>query len=183
MDNENESYQEDLNKPEGEETPENDNNEPDETPEELRERLAKAEEVAKNQKVRAEKAEKENKTLKTKPQDSGEEAPKNNNISRADERALLRADIHEDDEEEVIEFCEKHKLSVKDGLAHNKLKAILKVNSDERKVADATNTGKPRRGKSEVSGELLAENFEKTGEIPESDADLDKLLEARLARK
>ena len=157
-------------------TPENEENEEDD-------RLTKAEELAKNQKIRAEKAEKELKKLKANKPKEEKETPKNDELTFADQRALLKADIHEDDLEEVIEYAKRKDLGIAEALKDNKLKAILSVNAEERKVANATNTGKARSGKGEVSGERLLEDFESKGNVPESDADMDKLLKARLGLK
>ena len=177
MDNIEESNQEDLKELEVEETTKNDEESEEETVEELKERLAKAEEEKNNQKIRAEKAEKLNKKV-VKPKVE-KETPKNENLTFADQRALIKADIHEDDLEEITEYADFKKISVREALKTTAVKSIIAESAETRNVADATNTKKARRGKGEVSADRLLNDFKDKGTMPESDEDLDKMLDAK----
>ena len=108
---------------------------------------------------------------------------KTHNLSLKDQMAVLKSDIHVDDLEEVLEWAKsKHKGDVAKALGDNKLKAILDVNASDRKVADATNTSKTRKGASEVSIDRL-KNDVKEGKTIEDDKDLDRFLEDRFNPK
>ena len=150
------------------------------------EKLIKAEEVAENQKIRAEKAEAESKKLKTEAEEgtskkpAGEETPKND-YSLQDIRALSK--VHDDDVDRVTKFAKGEETSVAEAMKDKDLQAILKNREEERKTADATNTGGGKRGLSKVSGKKLLTKFKSTEELPDSDEDMEKLVEAELKEK
>lgn len=130
----------------------------EETTEELKARLAKAEEFGKNQKIRAERAEKKAKetvTTESKP-----------DVSYRDGIALVRANVSEDDMDEVIDFAKFKKISVAEALKTTAIKSILKEKEEIRKTAAATNTGSARRSSSKVSDEEIVERASR-GEFPE----------------
>ena len=63
------------------------------------------------------------------------------------------------------------------------IKTILQENEEVRKTAKATNTGTSRRSSTQLSEDDLLQRFRKTGEVPESQDDLERMIEARLIRK
>lgn len=133
----------------------------------------KAEELATNYKKRAEKAEGE---LKGLPKDSQD------GLSNKDVLYLAKADIHEDDLDEVLEYARFKKVPVND--AHKQYKAVLDIRAEERKTAAATAAGKGgARGASKVTGEDLLRKAEQTGEVPTDPDKMRELAEARIARK
>jgi hypothetical protein len=152
---------------------------------ESREATVKALEVAQNQKVRAEKSEKaakaaqapqEKKTLKNK----GEETPKN--YSLQDIRALN--DVHDDDVDTVTDWAKFKNISVAEAKKSSEMQTILRERKEERETAGAANTGGgKKRGTSKTSGKSLLKEFEKTGEVPESDTELRELAEADMEAK
>lgn len=148
----------------------------EETMEELRERLAKAEELAKNQKIRAEKAEgklkapKENKDTKATPA-AGE-------LSTGDLYALMNAKVPEEDIDEVREYAALKKISLAEALKSSVVKTILSENAEKRNVANATHVGAAQRGAAKASEEALLSKASK-GELPDSDEDLNRLVNAR----
>ena len=131
------------------------------------EELAKAKEIAENQRIRAEKAEKVKKEEKT------------SELSTKDILYLAKSDIHADDLADVLEWAKFKNISVSE--AHNALKGTLDVRNEERKTAEAANTGASRPS-SQVSGESLLEKA-KQGQVPEKDEDIDKIVEARMQEK
>lgn len=145
----------------------------EESVEELKARLAKADEVANNYKIRAEKAEKK---AKETPQ------PAQNGLSTKDVVYLAKADIHDDDVDEVLDYAKLKGISV--GKAHEFLKPILAVRTEQRTTASAANTSSVRRGASKATGETLLENA-KAGKLPDSDDDIARLVaaQAEKARK
>lgn len=125
--------------------------------------------------ARAKKAEEEAKKLKTSKPSS--EVPKD--LSTKDVLFLAKADIHEDDIEEVLEWSKFKKVPVSE--AYKQLKGVLQSKTEERKSAQATNTGPARRGTSKVNDDTLLDRAGK-GEMPDSDDDLARLVGARFKK-
>ena len=145
-------------------------------------KLAKATELAANQKIRAEKAEAKLKEL-AKPKEKEtpikpeeEEAPKKSEYSLQDIRAL--SDVHDDDVEEVVDYAKSKGISIAEAKKTSMIQSFLKDTIEERKVADATNTGKTKQGSSKGKGKSLLKNAKEKGELPDSDADMEKLVNA-----
>lgn len=172
MPNEEQGIQDDLNLEEDQ-----DLENLDDGSEDFEDKLKKAEEVAKNQKIRAEKAERELKKLRETPPES--ETPKND-YSLQDIRAL--ADVHDEDVEEVVEYAKFKKISVAEAKKSPVIQNFLKEKNESRKVAEATNTGATRRGSNKPSGQDLLEKASR-GILPENDADIERLAQARLDAK
>lgn len=135
------------------------------------ERLArqKAEENYNNQKIRAEKAEKGNKN-KTAETSKG--------LSQSDLIAVLKANVSQDDIEEVAEYASLKKISVADALKSNVVKAILQEKEEIRKTSEASNVGNARRVSSQVSDESLIEKA-RNGDFPDSESDLKRMIRSR----
>lgn len=106
---------------------------------------------------------------------------KENDLSTRDVLYLAKADIHDEDMEEVLEIARLRKIPVSQ--AHTFMKPILDVRSQERRTAAATHTKGGARGTTKVSGEDLLKQAQLTGEVPDTDEGLNDLFNARLARK
>jgi alanyl-tRNA synthetase len=137
----------------------------EESVEEIKARLAKAEELANNYKIRAEKAEKKSKT-ETKP---------TSDLSGLDIFALTKANVDSEDVEEVVNWAKYKNVPVSEALKSNELNAILNVRKDMRVTANASNTGASRRQTGKLSDEALL-NQARSGKMPESEEDLDRLV-------
>lgn len=135
----------------------------------------KAEELAKNYKIRAEKAEQE---AKKKPVET--ETPKND-LSLKDYKAL--SDIHDDDVDDVVEWAKFKKITIAEAKQSDHIQALLKDKSEKRQVAGATNTGSSKRVNTQNTGNEVLAKFEKTGQLPESDKDMELLAKAQFDRK
>lgn len=153
-----------------------------ETPEEdVNEKLTKAEEIANNQKIRAEKAERELKELRSKniPESNNE----NQSLTAKDTLALIEAKVSSEDFDEVTRVAKILGKPVSEALKDTTLQTILATRGEERRTANATMTRGGTRGASKVDGEDLLRRAETTGEVPDSEADMQKLFQARQARK
>lgn len=135
----------------------------------------KSKELADNYKVRAEKAERD---LKNKP--NGEGNSSTSDLSSKDVIFLAKADIHEDDMDEVLDWAKFKKVPVSE--AYKQLKTTLQVRSEERKSANTANTGNARRGSSQATSEALISQA-RSGKIPESDEDIQRLVKAKMGIK
>lgn len=147
----------------------------EESSSELETRLAKAEELAQNYKIRAEKAERLAKASKEVPS-TQKQTPTAGDLSQKDVIYLAKADIHDEDFDEVTKYASKNGVTVKE--AHEYLKPILAVKDEQRRIANATNTSSSKRGSGKVSSETIIENASKGRET-----DPEALAEARMAMK
>ena len=119
----------------------------------------------------------EEKEEKPKPQKELE-TPKELELSTADVIAITRAEIHEDDIQQVQDYAKFKGISVKDALKDGVLKTILADNEEKRKVAEATNTKITRRTPQKLSELEVYEKAEK-GELPDDPADLARARTAK----
>lgn len=134
------------------------------------EEYAKAKELAENYKIRAEKAEKAEKTKK-----EGKEEMESKDIY-----ALVKADVPEEDVDEVRAFATYKKMSVAEALKDKTLKSILSDRAEERRTANLSQV-KGARVSSKITGEALIEKIQKGEEVKIED--IDKLVEARMKAK
>lgn len=148
--------------------------EPEEDVDSLKTRLAKAEELANNYKVRAEKAEKGKGKPSTPKADSS--------LSTKDILALSKAQIDDEDLDEVLDYAAYKKLPIHEALKSTVLKATLAEKAELRKSAQAVNTGSSRRAGSVVSDERIMADARK-GIMPESAEDIARLTRLRLQKK
>ena len=156
-------------------------------------KLSKATELANNYKIRAEKAEAESKELKakadvepskkpeeketpTKPTET--ETPKN--YSLQDIRALNN--VHDDDVERVEKFAKSEDVSIAEALKNDDLKAVIRNRDEQRKIAEAANTGGGKRQTSKTTGKELLKKFDK-GEFPDDDKEIEQLAEVHLKER
>ena len=142
--------------------------------------LKKAQELAKNYRIRAEKAETLAKQLK-KPEEK--EAPKTSEkpeYSLQDIRALQ--DVHDDDVDEVVEFAKFKGISITEAKKSLTVQNLLNAKKEERKTAEATNVGGSRKGSSKSTAEEIHEKA-MSGQVPESDEDMKKMIEHRFTPK
>lgn len=157
-----------------EETPKNDSVSADELAE-----LKKKAELAENYKVRAEKAESK---LKAVPKEKkGEELLNVEKLPLKDIRALN--DVHDDQIEWLINYAKFNKLSILDAKKRKDVKVYLETMAEERRTAEATNTKTNTRGWNKTTGEILLASAMNNNEVPEEEADIDKLTSARWEAK
>ena len=131
----------------------------------------KLKEYGENQKIRAEKAEK------------GEKKEEKDGyvMSEKDIFALSKANIEEEDLDEIKDYAQFKKLTVADALKDKTLQGILSDNAEKRQSARAVDIGKGGRSTT-ITGETLLTRAEQ-GQVPEDDEGIDKLVNARMAQK
>ena len=100
-------------------------------------------------------------------------------LNQKDLIALINAKIPEEDMDEVLQYAEFRKISVKDALESPVIKNILATKEEMRKTAEGASTGAGKRSNSKVSDESLVTKADK-GELPESDEDIKRLTQIRL---
>ena len=142
---------------------------------ELRAKAAKADDLESKNKQLFERLKKTGAEKDTKPE------PSQDGLSNKDVLYLAKADIHEDDLDDVLKYAKNMGVTVKD--AHTFLKPVLETRAEERKTAAATISRGGARGASKTTGEDILRAAETQGKLPENESDLRALAEARLNRK
>lgn len=104
---------------------------------------------------------------------------KTDGLSTFDVIAIARANIENEDLDLVTKYSKMENISIAEALKSDVLKAILADKAEKRQSANATHTGSARRATAVVSEDKLLEEA-KSGKMPETDADMAKLIEARL---
>ena len=103
--------------------------------------------------------------------------------STKDLMALMENKVSTDDISDVEEYAKFKKVSFSDALKSPILKAILADKTEKRNSANATSTGSTKKSPSKLSDEALFERAEKTGQLPDSDEDLQRLVEFQTRKK
>lgn len=102
--------------------------------------------------------------------------------SLKDQMALINAKVHEDDVDEVLDYAKFKKISISEALKSNVIKASLAEKAEQRATAEATNTSRSRGTSSKTTDEALLSKASKTGEIPDSEDDIKRMLDARYSK-
>jgi len=134
--------------------------------------------------------EKENQTLKIqkaklkeKQGQVKEEVKTDSELSNTDLYALIKNNVEEEDISEVVDYAKLKKVSIQEALKSNFVKTYLKEKAEERNVATASNTGTAKRSSAKTPDDVLLKNLQNKGELPESDDDMKRLIEAELQAK
>ena len=104
-------------------------------------------------------------------------------LSQDDLYALMEGKVPKEDVSDVKDYAAIKKISVVEALDSDVIKTILKTRAEQRKTAEASNTGGGKRSTRKVTGETLLQDAEEKGIFPESTEDMTRLAEARLQRQ
>jgi len=126
------------------------------------------------------KVEKDLGIVEEKPKPKEDEPPKKSEYSLQDIRALQ--DVHDDDVDEVVEFAKFKGISISEAKKSLTVQNLLNAKKEERKTAEATNVGGSRKGSSKSSAEEIHEKA-MSGQVPESDEEMKKMIEHRFTPK
>ena len=108
-------------------------------------------------------------TLKVAPK----ETKVSEDVTRTELYSLVKANVPDEDVNEVVIYAKSHNLSVTEALKTPEVKAILKVKEDYRKTSEAANTRSSRYGTNKVSDEqILADASEGKLASPEVMAEI-----------
>ena len=131
--------------------------------------------------ARAKKAEEELKKLKEAkpPKENTVKKEQSGDLSTLDIIALSKANIEDEDIEEVLDYAKYKGISVREALSSSILKTTLAEKVEERKSAQVTHTGSGRRANSAISDERLLADARK-GIMPENETDMSRLSMLRL---
>lgn len=111
------------------------------------------------------------------------EAPEKDNLSTMDVLALTRANLHDDDIKEVVEYAKFKNIPISEALNSPTIKAVIAQNTEFRKTAEVTNTSAAKKTVSKVSDQKLQEDLAK-GDVPEKGSEeAERLFWARRGGK
>lgn len=138
----------------------------------LKSEKVKADELAGNYKTRAEKAEGKKKEKPDGEEGDGGKAPKDTaeegqQLSQKDWLLLAKADVHQDDVDDIVEYAAFKKISIAEALKSSTIKAILADKAEARKTADATAKKSARPSGQKPSDDQVLQKA-RDGEIPEA---------------
>jgi hypothetical protein len=140
------------------------------------------EELYKNQKIRAEKAEQELKKHKKSNENKVEHSTESD-LSQRDLIALIGADISEEEDIELItDYSKIKKIPISEAIKRGTLKAMLAEQKEKRMTANATSVGGGKKSSYSIDESTLLSNAH-SGEIPERDEDIKRLVDARIKSK
>jgi len=114
--------------------------------------------------------------------DAPEDSTAKGDLSSKDLLSVMRANVHDDDLDEVIEFAKFKGISVSEAMNNDVVKTILSNNVEFRKTANTANTANARKGAQKVSGDTLKANLSK-GEVPSTPEESEALYWARRGGK
>ena len=95
----------------------------------------------------------------------------------------MNAKVAEEDIEQVADYAKFKKITVAEALKSTVVKTLLQESEEFRRTANSTQTRGSARGTSQVSGADVLAQAEKTGQLPDSEEDIQKLFLARQARR
>lgn len=103
-------------------------------------------------------------------------------LSFKDSYALVKADVAEEDIDDVVDYARLKGVSVADALKSSVIRTILDEKKEQRATAQATSTKSASRGSAKLSDETLVSNAEK-GIMPDNDEDMARLVRLRYTKK
>ena len=114
--------------------------------------------------------------------DKPEDSTAKGDLSSKDLLSVMRANVHDDDLDEVIEFAKFKGISVSEAMNNDVVKTILSNNTEFRKTANTANTANARKGAQKVSSDTLTANLSK-GQVPDTNEESEALFWARRGGK
>lgn len=103
-------------------------------------------------------------------------------LSIKDSFALMKANVSEDDIEDVVEYAKFKKISVSEALKSGVVKSMIAEKEEFRKSQEASTTPNAKRGTPKVTDDTILENARK-GKLGESEDEIKALFRARMNRK
>lgn len=104
------------------------------------------------------------------------------NLSSKDLIALAKAEIADEDLDEVLDYAAYKKIPVHEALKSEVIKSTLGLRAEQRATAVATNASGGRRSSGRVTDDQLL-SLASQGKLPENDEDISRLMALRIKRK
>lgn len=103
-------------------------------------------------------------------------------ISFKDSFALAKANVEEDDIEEIADYAKMKKISITEALKTNFVKNLLSEKTEYKKSQEASTTTNAKRGTPKITDDVILENARK-GKLGDSEEDIKALFRARMGIK
>lgn len=103
-------------------------------------------------------------------------------LSIKDSFALMKANVSEDDIEDIVEYAKFKKIPVAEALKSNVVKSMLDEKEEFRKSQEASTTPNTKRASPKVTDETVLDNARK-GKLGESEDEIKALFRARMGLK
>lgn len=100
-------------------------------------------------------------------------------LSVKDSYALVKADVHEEDVEDVLEYAKFKKIPVAEALKSSVVKSMLAEKDEFRKSQEASTTANTRKAQPKVTPDVILENARK-GKLGDSEEEIRALFKARM---
>lgn len=140
----------------------------------------KNEKAYKDQKHRAEIA--EGKAKVAKPQANQTQPETNSTLTVKDGFALAKANVNDEDVDDVLEYARFKKITVADALKSTVVKSMIAEKEEFRQSQNASTVTTTRRATPKVTDDTILENARK-GKVGESEDDIRALFRARMGIK
>jgi hypothetical protein len=118
----------------------------------------------------------------TTPAKTEVQATQTEQLSVKDSYALVKADVNEEDIEDVLEYAKFKKITIAEALKSNVVKSMLAEKDEFRKSQEASTTANTRKAQAKVTPDVILENARK-GKLGDSEEDIKALFRARMNLK
>jgi hypothetical protein len=115
----------------------------------------------------------------TTPAKTEVQATQTEQLSVKDSYALVKADVNEEDIEDVIEYAKFKKITIAEALKSNVVKSMLAEKDEFRKSQEASTTANTRKAQAKVTPDVILENARK-GKLGDSEEEIRALFRARM---
>lgn len=120
-------------------------------------------------------------TGKTEVKSEPRQAQIEQSLSMKDSFALAKANVEEDDIEDIADYANLKKITISEALKSNFVKGLLAEKAEFRKSQEASTTPNAKRGTPKVTDDVILENARK-GKLGESEDDIKALFKARMKK-
>jgi hypothetical protein len=100
-------------------------------------------------------------------------------LSFKDSFALAKANVEEDDIEEVADYAKLKKITITEALKSNFVKSLLKEKEEFKKSQEASTTPNTKRATPKITDDVILDNARK-GKMPESEDEIRALFRASM---
>lgn len=102
-------------------------------------------------------------------------------LSIKDSFALAKANVEEDDIEEIADYAKLKKITISEALKTNFVKSLLNEKAEYKKSQEASTTPNVKRATPKITDDVILENARK-GKLPESEDDIRALFRASIKK-
>jgi len=102
-------------------------------------------------------------------------------LSMKDSFALAKANVEEDDIDEILDYANLKKITVSEALKTNFVKSLINEKAEFKKSQEASTTANVKRATPKITDDVILDNARK-GKMPESEEEIRALFRARMKK-